>query len=193
MRRDSDLRNELDRVKFEISSAAKTPKRNMYDLTRQLNHSTHFIPILTSGCISNSHPASLRTRDVPCRPKRIRTAKILSQSPSSGNKTPSAASHILHKTILGTDCSYQCPAPFAKTFLVQAGLITALSHLHKTILGTSHATTASRNPSFTATWRVGDVVVGRGYAGWTTSKSEYPCPRQNCSQGPPAEKTGNFC
>lgn len=126
--------------KLKLSSAVKTPKRNMYDLTRQLNHSTHFISILTSSCISNSHPASLRTRDVPWRPKRIRTAKILSQSPSSGNQTLSASSRIWLKTILGTDCPYQCPAPFAKTFLVQAGLINALPHLHKTILGTSHAT-----------------------------------------------------
>ena len=37
---------------------------------------------------------------------------------------------------------------------------------------------------------VGDAVVGRRNAGWITSKSDHPCPCQNCSQGPPAEKTG---
>ena len=40
------------------------------------------------------------------------------------------------------------------------------------------------------TFEVGDTVVGRENAGWTTSKSGYPCPRQNCSRGPSAEKTG---
>ena len=30
--------------------------------------------------------------------------------------------------------------------------------------------------SFRALWRVGDAVVDRGNAGWTTSKSGYPCP-----------------
>ena len=40
-----------------------------------------------------------------------------------------------------------------------------------------------------APWRVGDVVVSRGNAGWTTSKSGHPCPCQNYSQGPPAKKT----
>ena len=38
--------------------------------------------------------------------------------------------------------------------------------------------------------RVGDAVVGRGNARWTSSKSGHPCPCQNCSQGPPAKKTG---
>ena len=36
--------------------------------------------------------------------------------------------------------------------------------------GASHSTTASSKPSFRAPWRVDDVVVGRGNAGWTTSK-----------------------
>ena len=54
--------------------------------------------------------------------------------------------------------------------------------------GMSHATTASPKPSFRAPWRVGNAVVGRGNAGWTTSKSEHSCcPCQNCPQGPPAE------
>ena len=39
-------------------------------------------------------------------------------------------------------------------------------------------------------WRMGDAMAGRGNAGWTTSKNRHPCPCQNCSQGPPAEKTG---
>ena len=34
------------------------------------------------------------------------------------------------------------------------------------------------------------VVVGRGNAGWTTSKSRHPCPFQNRSQWPFTEKTG---
>ena len=54
--------------------------------------------------------------------------------------------------------------------------------------GISHATTASPVPSFRTPWRVGDAVVARGNAGWTTSKSGHPCPCQNCSQRPPAEK-----
>ena len=56
--------------------------------------------------------------------------------------------------------------------------------------GMSHATTVSPKPSFKAPWRVGKTVVGRGNAGWTTSKSGHSCPCHNCSQGPPAEKTG---
>ena len=56
--------------------------------------------------------------------------------------------------------------------------------------GMSHATTASPELFSRAPWRVGDVMVSRGNAWWTTSKSGHPCPCQNCSQGPPAEKTG---
>ena len=37
---------------------------------------------------------------------------------------------------------------------------------------------------------VGDAVVGRGNAGWTTSKSVHPCPCQKCLQGPPTENIG---
>ena len=44
--------------------------------------------------------------------------------------------------------------------------------------------------SFLAPWRVGNAVVGRGNAGWTTSKSGHSCPCQNCSKEPPAEGTG---
>ena len=59
--------------------------------------------------------------------------------------------------------------------------------------GMSHAMTASPNPSFRTPQRIGNAMVGRGNAGWTTSKSGHPC--QNCSEGPPAEKTGrdDFC
>ena len=53
-----------------------------------------------------------------------------------------------------------------------------------------HATTVSSKPSFRAPWRVGNAVVGGSNAGLTTSKSGHPCPCQNCTQGPPAEKTG---
>ena len=56
--------------------------------------------------------------------------------------------------------------------------------------GMSHATTVSPKPLFRAPWRVGNAMVGRGNAGWTTWKSGHPCPCQNCSQGPPAGKTG---
>ena len=56
--------------------------------------------------------------------------------------------------------------------------------------GMSYAMTASPKPSFRAPWRVGDAVVGRGNAGWTTPKSGHPCPSQNCSQGLSAEMNG---
>ena len=56
--------------------------------------------------------------------------------------------------------------------------------------GMSHARTVSLKPSFRVPWRVGIGVVGRGNAGWTTSKAGHPCPCQNCSQGPRAEETG---
>ena len=54
--------------------------------------------------------------------------------------------------------------------------------------GMSHAMKASPKPSFEPPWRVGDTVVSRRNAGWTTSKSGHPCPFKNCSQEPPAEK-----
>ena len=40
--------------------------------------------------------------------------------------------------------------------------------------GMSHAMTASPKSSFTAPWRMGDVVVRRENAGWTTAKSGHP-------------------
>ena len=48
----------------------------------------------------------------------------------------------------------------------------------------------SPKPSFRASWRVSDAVVGRRNAGWTTSGSVHPCQCQNCSHELPAEKTG---
>ena len=58
--------------------------------------------------------------------------------------------------------------------------------------GMSHAMTASPKISIKTSSRVGDAVIGKGNAGWTMSKSEHICPCQNCSQGPPAEKTGGW-
>ena len=56
--------------------------------------------------------------------------------------------------------------------------------------GMSHAMTASPKQSFRAPRRIGDTMVSRGNAGWTTAKSRHTCLCQNCSQRPPAEKTG---
>ena len=39
--------------------------------------------------------------------------------------------------------------------------------------GMLHAMTACPKPSFMAPWKVGDSVVSRGNAGWTTSKSRH--------------------
>ena len=51
-----------------------------------------------------------------------------------------------------------------------------------------HAIPASPKPSCRAPWRAGDAVVGKRNAGWTTSKSEHPYPRQSCSQWPPTKR-----
>ena len=80
-------------------------------------------------------------------------------------------------------------------FLVgpQEALLAAVKRWKFACSGMSTTTTASQKPSFKAPWRVGNAVGSRGIsgnAGWTTSKSEHLCPRQNHSQGPPAEKTG---
>ena len=53
-----------------------------------------------------------------------------------------------------------------------------------------HTATASPKPSLRAPCKVGNAMVSRGKAAWTTSKSEHPCPHHNCSHWPPAEKTG---
>ena len=58
--------------------------------------------------------------------------------------------------------------------------------------GMSHATAVSPNPFFRAPWSVGCTVVSRGNNRWTTSKSGHICPCQNCSERPPAEKTGRW-
>ena len=47
--------------------------------------------------------------------------------------------------------------------------------------------TASPKPSFWAPWRLVDTVVGRGNAGWPTSKKWRPCTCQNCSKRSLAE------
>ena len=81
------------------------------------------------------------------------------------------------------------------TFLwVHRNLLWQLSrdrYLHGSSM--SNATTASPKSSFRAPWRVGDAVVGTGNAGWTMSSSGHPCPYQNCSQGPPADKAARGC
>ena len=48
-------------------------------------------------------------------------------------------------------------------------------------------TTVFPKPSLRAPLRVGNFVVDRRNAGWTTSKSGGPCPCQNCSRCPPPE------
>ena len=41
---------------------------------------------------------------------------------------------------------------------------------------------------------MGDAVVSRGNAGWTTLKSGHPCPCQSCSHGPLQKRLEeNFC
>ena len=55
---------------------------------------------------------------------------------------------------------------------------------------TSWQTLQNQPADFRAPLKVGEAVVGRENAGWTTSKREHPCPCQNCSQWPPGERTG---
>ena len=47
----------------------------------------------------------------------------------------------------------------------------------------SHATTASSKPSFRASWRAGNAVVGIGNAGWTTSKTDIPAHARTAQKG----------
>ena len=49
--------------------------------------------------------------------------------------------------------------------------------------GMSHTTTTSPKPSFRASWRVDDTMVGRGNAGWTKSKSGHPCHARTADEG----------
>ena len=44
--------------------------------------------------------------------------------------------------------------------------------------------------SFRTPWRVGDTVVSRENAGWTTLKNGHSWPCKNCSQWPPAVMSG---
>ena len=91
---------------------------------------------------------------------------------------------VEHKTTTG--CRARSTSSWARKNL--SWQLSRDGHLHGS--GLSHAMTASPTLSFGASWRVGDAMVGRGNAGWTTSKSGHPCPCLNCPQGPPAEKTG---
>ena len=50
-----------------------------------------------------------------------------------------------------------------------------------------HVTTSPKS-FFRVLWRVGEAVVGRGNAGWKTSKSGHPCPCPIRSWWPPARK-----
>ena len=68
------------------------------------------------------------------------------------------------------------PATVKRRKLAWFGHVTRPDSLSKTILQ--------------GTMEGGRRSVGRGNAGWTTSKSGHSCPCQNCPQGPPAEKTG---
>ena len=56
--------------------------------------------------------------------------------------------------------------------------------------GMSHATTASPKPSFKALWKLGDPWSAEEMLDEQYQRMNIPCPCQNCSQWPPAEKTG---
>ena len=59
--------------------------------------------------------------------------------------------------------------------------------------GMSHLTTASPKLFFRAPWRVGDAMVGRGNAGWTTSKSGHPAACQSYEVLLPKRLEENLC
>ena len=84
-------------------------------------------------------------------------------------------SYLEHKT---NDC-----VKSKISFLVgsQEPLLTTVKRRKLHGLGMLDAKTASPKPFFRAPWRASDAVVGRGNAGWTTSKSGHICPCQNCS------------
>ena len=67
------------------------------------------------------------------------------------------------------------------TMLVHESLLATVKRAKENL----HGSSMSHAP-----WIVGNAVVGRENAGWTTSKSGHSCPCQNCSQGSHAEKTG---
>ena len=97
---------------------------------------------------------------------------------------------LLHFSTWSTKPTTGCGAR-STSLWVHRNLFLQLSgdgNLH--VLGMLHAMTTSPRPSIRAPWRLGNAMVGRGNAGWTTPNSGHPCPCQNCSQWPPAEETG---
>ena len=68
------------------------------------------------------------------------------------------------------DSGFCCFVPCLSSAIISLRLL--IGSLHGS--GMSHATTASQKPSFRAPWRVSDAMIGRGSAGWTTSKSGHP-------------------
>ena len=76
--------------------------------------------------------------------------------------------------------------PFTKKLIFVVKLTSASFWVHMNLFwqlsgdgnlhgsGILHATTISPKPFFKAPWSLGDAVVGRGNAGWTTSKSGHP-------------------
>ena len=63
-------------------------------------------------------------------------------------------------------------------------------YIIKDIFSSLDTIAASQKPCFREPWRVGDAIVSRGNAGYTTSKCGHLYLCQNRSQQPPAEKTG---
>ena len=93
---------------------------------------------------------------------------------------------LLHFSTWSTKPTTGCGAR-STSLWVHRNLFLQLSgdgNLH--VLGMLHAMTTSPRPSIRAPWRLGNAMVGRGNAGWTTSKSGHA----QFSQGPFAEKTG---
>ena len=63
-------------------------------------------------------------------------------------------------------------------------------YIIKDIFSSHDTIAASQKPCFREPWRVGDAIVSRGHAGYTTSKCGHLYLCQNRSQQPRAEKTG---
>ena len=85
-------------------------------------------------------------------------------TPKKGSRLSKPISYLEHKTMTG--CRER-----STSLWVCRNLFWQPSrdgHLHG--FGMSQARTASPKPSFREPWRVGDAVVGRGKAGWTTLK-----------------------
>ena len=162
-------------------SASVLPQQwqtNKQDLVVQ-NHQLHKqVQIVQVSC--HLHPPLwLWNMDPACR--------LWKKYPGFWNQMPEETSpHLLQEAQdrqLGLDTD-QLPCGSTGT---SSGNCKEIRNLHGS--GMSHATTASPKPSFRAPWKVSVAVVSKGYAGQTTSKSGHPCPCQNCSQGPSAEKT----